>query len=71
MCAEKIHRLLIAMILGLNMGLVGIGALKLAFLIQLVLMIGFIVWGTTGICVSLAIIRQIATPCDEEEKKED
>lgn len=69
MCAEKAHRLMIAIILGLNMGLVAIGSLKLAFLIQLVLMLAFVIWATTGICTSLAIFRKLLPPCDLEKKE--
>lgn len=69
MCAEKVHRLMIAIILGFNMGLVAIGSLKLAFLIQLVLMIAFIIWALTGICTSLAILRKFLPPCSLEKKE--
>ena len=69
MCAQKVNRLMIAIILGFNMGLVAIGSLKLAFLIQLVLMIAFIIWALTGICTSLAILKKFLPPCNLEKKE--
>ncbi len=69
MCAEKVHRLMIAIVLGFNMMFVALDSLKLAFIIQLVLMIAFIVWALTGICTSLAILRKILPPCSLEKKE--
>jgi hypothetical protein len=70
MCAEKVHRLMIAIILGVNMGIVAVGDLRLAFLIQLVLMIAFIIWALTGICTSLAILKKFLPPCDIDKKED-
>lgn len=69
MCAEKVHRLMIAIILGFNMGLVATGSLKLAFLVQLVLMIAFMIWALTGICTSLAILKKFLPSCNLEKKE--
>ncbi|MDD5360396.1 MAG: hypothetical protein PHI79_01205 [Sulfurovaceae bacterium] len=70
MCAEKVHKLMIAIILGVIMGIVAIGDLKLAFILQLILMLGFIMWALTGWCVSLAIFKKLLPPCDTDKKQD-
>ncbi len=69
MCAERVHKLLIAIILGFNMGLVGLGYLQLAFIIQLIVMIAFIVWALSGFCLSLTILKGILPSCDKQKKE--
>lgn len=68
MCVEKIHKLMIAIILGLVMGMVALGNIQIAFLIQFVLMIVFIVWALTGFCLSLSILKKIFPPCGFDKK---
>ncbi len=69
MCAEKVHKLMIAILLGFNMMFVALGSLKLAFIVQFILIMAFIIWAFTGICTSLAILRKILPPCDKEKKE--
>ena len=76
MCAERMQRIIIAIILGLSMGAAatGIGeagseGLQIAFLIQLVLIIALLIGGFTGFCPSLTLLKQFLPSCEEEEKK--
>lgn len=76
MCAEKIQRLIQAIILGVTMGLVasGIGGeaglLQLAFLIQFGMMVMLLIAGTTGWCPGLLILKKIFPPCKDTAQKE-
>ncbi|MGW8168560.1 MAG: hypothetical protein ACWGHH_00955 [Sulfurovaceae bacterium] len=68
MCAEKIHRLMIAIILGFVMGMVAVGNIQIAFLIQFILMIVFIMWALTDFSLSLSILKKIFPPCGFDNK---
>lgn len=75
MCAEKIQRLIQAIILGVAMGLAaaGIGGearmLQLAFLIQFAMMVMLLVAGLTGFCPGLIVLKKIFPSCKCEETK--
>ncbi len=68
MCAEKIQRIIQAIILGFVLGLAGMGMLKAAFLLQFAMMIMLLVAGFTGFCPGLIILKKIFPPCKYEEK---
>ena len=74
MCAERIQRLIQAIILGLVMGMAAMGMsgekgmLQLAFLVQLGMMIMLIIAGATGWCPGLMILKKIFPPCEEKDK---
>ncbi|MDD5406242.1 MAG: hypothetical protein PHE73_04795 [Sulfurovaceae bacterium] len=68
MCAERVHRLVIAIILGFVMGMAAAGDIKIAFLVQFVLMIIFIVWALTDFCLSLSVLKKIFPPCGFDKK---
>jgi hypothetical protein len=69
MCVERVQRLMMAMMLGIIMGLAGAGMMKLAFLLQLFMMIMLIVWGLTNFCPSTSILKKILPPCNFDEKE--
>ena len=74
MCAERIQRLIQAIILGFVMGLAAMGMsgekgmLQLAFLVQLSMMIMLIIAGVTGWCPGLMILKKIFPSCGEKDK---
>jgi Mg/Co/Ni transporter MgtE len=76
MCAEKMQRLIQAIILGMVMGMAAMGIageqgmLQLAFVVQLAMMIMLIIAGLTGWCPGLMILKKIFPPCKEKENKE-
>jgi Mg/Co/Ni transporter MgtE len=76
MCAEKMQRLIQAIILGMVMGMAAMGIageqgmLQLAFLVQLAMMIMLIIAGLTGWCPGLMILKKIFPPCKEKENGE-
>ena len=76
MCAEKMQRLIQAIILGMVMGMAAMGIageqgmLQLAFVVQLAMMIMLIIAGLTGWCPGLMILKKIFPPCKEKENQE-
>jgi len=76
MCAEKMQRLIQAIILGMVMGMAAMGIageqgmLQLAFIVQFAMMIMLIIAGLTGWCPGLMILKKIFPPCKEKEKEE-
>jgi hypothetical protein len=69
MCAERLHRIVIAIILGFVMGMAGVGMLKIAFLAQLFVMIMLIIWAFTDFCPSLYLLKKIIPPCYETKNQ--
>jgi hypothetical protein len=76
MCAEKIQRLIQAIILGIVMGLAGsgmggeAGMLQLAFVLQFGMMIMLLIAGLTGWCPGILILKKIFPPCEEMNNKD-
>ena len=72
MCAERVQRIIIAIILGLSMGAAadGIGTggagLQIAFLMQLSLIVLLLIGGFGGFCLSLKILRGFLPSCNEK-----
>ena len=67
MCAEKIHRILIAIMLGFVMMFAGLQMIKLAFLLQLFIMIMLLIWAFTDFCPSLYALKKVLPSCDCRE----
>jgi hypothetical protein len=74
LCAERMQRIVQAIILGVTMGLAaaGIGGdtkmLQLAFLIQFAMMVMLIIAGVTGWCPGLIVLKKIFPSCEEAKK---
>jgi hypothetical protein len=64
MCAQRMQRVFLAIILGINMGL-AVEEPKLAFLIQLALIIMLLIGGFSRFCISLEILRQFLPDCEK------
>ncbi len=67
MCAERMQRIVLAIILGINMGLAATEP-KIAFLVQLSLIILLLIGGFVGKCLSIEILKQFLPPCDVSKK---
>jgi len=74
LCAERMQRIVQAIILGVTMGLAAVGMggntpmLQLAFLIQFSMMVLLIIAGTTGWCPGLIVLKKIFPSCEKVEK---
>ncbi len=70
MCAERIQRIVQAIILGLILGLAGSKMFAAAFVVTVAMMITLFIAGITGFCPGLLILKKIFPPCKCEEQKE-
>jgi len=70
LCAERMQRIVQAIILGLILGLAGMKLFKIAFLVMVAMMIMLFIAGLTGFCPGLMILKKIFPPCECEETKE-
>ena len=70
LCAERMQRIIQAIILGLIMGLAGSQMFKAAFIVTFAMMIMLFIAGLTGFCPGLMVLRKIFPPCKCEETKE-
>lgn len=70
MCAERMQRIIQAIILGVIMGLVGSGMMQVAFLVTLSMIILLLVAGFTGFCPGLIVLKKLLPSCKCEEQKE-
>lgn len=68
MCAQRMQRIFLAIILGINMGLAATQP-QIAFLVQLAVIILLLIGGFTGRCLSLEILQQFLPPCDASGKE--
>ena len=68
MCAERLQRIFLAIILGINMGLV-VSQPQIAFFVQLVLIILLLIGGFSGKCISLKILSKFIPSCDPDRKE--
>jgi hypothetical protein len=69
-CAERIQRIVQAIILGLILGLAGMKLFKAAFLVTVAMMFMLLIAGLTGFCPGLILLKKIFPPCKCEETKE-
>lgn len=68
-CAQRIQRALMAIMLGVVMGLAGSGMLAAAFVLQLFIMIMLLVWAVTNFCPSIWVLEKVIGKCDFEKGK--
>ena len=73
MCAERVHQLIQAIVLGMVMGMAAMGfagermMLQVAFLVQLGMMVLLIFAALTGLCPGLGILKKIFPSCEKKE----
>ncbi len=64
MCVDRMRSLILAIIIGLSMGIAGEQNFQLAFIMQLLLIIALLVDGATGFCPIRAVLHNILPPCN-------
>ena len=69
LCAERMQRIVQAIILGLIMGLAGAQMFKIAFIVIFAMMVMLFIAGVTGFCPGLMILKKIFPSCDTPERK--
>jgi len=70
LCAERMQRIIQAIILGVVMGLAGSQMFKIAFIVLFAMMLMLFIAGLTGFCPGLMILRKLFPSCKCEEIKE-
>ena len=70
LCAERMQRIVQAIILGFIMGLAGAQMFKAAFIVMFAMMIMLLAAGVTGFCPGLLILKKIFPPCEENNVKD-
>ena len=69
LCAERMQRIVQAILLGLIMGLAGAQMFKVAFIVTFTMMVMLFIAGLTGFCPGLMILKKIFPSCDCPENK--
>lgn len=67
MCAERVQRFLMAVILTVSMVLFAAGQLQFGVIIQTFVIAMILLWAFTDICPALTILRKIFGSCDKKE----
>ena len=67
MCVEKLQKILLAMVLGMVMMLAATGAIKAAFLLQLIIMVILISSGLTGFCYITKVLGSAFPSCEDNK----
>lgn len=66
MCAEKIQRFLMAIVLTIAMVLFAIGQTQLGVIVQTFVILMVVVWAFTDFCPSLWFFKKIFGSCSEK-----
>ena len=70
MCVEKLLKIILASVLGIVLMLTGMGSLKLAFMLQVSVMIILIVSGLTGSCYLSKVLNSAFPLCNDTNKED-
>jgi hypothetical protein len=77
MCAERIQRILTAIMLGIALMFLMQGvqgnelSLKIGVVLQVFIMIMLLIWAFTNFCPSLWFFNKVFGPCDWDKKERD
>lgn len=69
MCAERVHRMIMAIVLGIVMGMMASNNIKIMFLLLLFMMVSFLVWAFTDFCLTIFLLKKILPSCDFKKDK--
>jgi Mg/Co/Ni transporter MgtE len=70
LCAERMQRIVQAIILGLIMGLAGAQMFQIAFIVTFAMMLILFIAGLTGFCPGLMILKKIFPACECKDNTE-
>ena len=68
MCVEKLQKILLALALGIAMMMAASGSLKIAFFLQVSIIVILILSGLTGFCYISKVLGTAFPSCNEEKK---
>ena len=69
LCVEKLQKIILASVLGIILMLTGVGSLKLAFLLQVSVMIILISSSLTGSCYITKVLNSAFPLCSDKNKE--
>jgi len=69
MCAQRVHRMIMAIMLGVVMGMMASKSIQIVFLLLLFMMISLLVWAFTDFCLTIFLLKKILPSCDFEKDK--
>ncbi len=69
MCAERVHRILMACVLGIALMLWATGNVQAFVIIQTFVIIMLLIWAFTNFCPSLWVFKKGLPPCKWDEKE--
>jgi len=64
MCADRMRSIIIAIIIGMSMGL-AVSNMQLSFIIFLILIVALLVDGFLGFCPIRAVLKNILPKCED------
>ncbi len=67
MCAEKIQRILMAIMLSLSMYLFTAGMVQYGVMLQTFIIFVIIIWAITDFCPSLWVLQKLVGKCDKKD----
>lgn len=67
MCAERMQRILMAIVLGIILYFFGVGMMQVAVILQTLVIVMILVWAFTNFCPSIWIFKKIFPPCSWEK----
>ncbi len=67
MCAEKIQRFLMAIVLTIAMVLFATGQMQLAVIVQTLVIVMVVVWAFTDFCPSLWLFKKVFGKCPQKD----
>lgn len=70
MCVERLQKIILASILGIILMLTGVGSLKIAFLLQVSVMVILISSALTGSCYITKVLNSAFPLCSDKKNKE-
>jgi len=68
MCVEKLQKIILASTLGIVLMLAAMGSIKLAFLLQVMIMSILMMSGLTGFCYITKILNSAFPLCNDNNK---
>jgi uncharacterized membrane protein YgaE (UPF0421/DUF939 family) len=67
MCAEKIQRVMMAIVLGITMAMFLLpNYVQIAVIVQTFVIIMLLIWALTNVCPSIWILRKLIGSCDQK-----
>jgi hypothetical protein len=68
MCVEKLQKIILASAMGMALMLAAMGSIKLAFFLQVIVMIMLLVSGLTGFCYITKVLSSAFPLCNDNKK---